>query len=88
MMVAERIRSAVENLNLTSGGSALKVTISIGARMIDPDPRINSLVLIGDADKALYKSKSTGRNRCSLFAVGLLSRALLGVSLSEGQAPS
>jgi diguanylate cyclase (GGDEF)-like protein len=77
MMVAERIRTAVSAMELSSGTNRLQVTVSIGARMIDPDPRLNSLVLIGDADKALYRSKSGGRNRCSLFTHGLLERATL-----------
>ena len=75
MLVAERIRIAVNTMNLTAGESELTVSVSIGARMIDPDPRLNSLILIGDADKALYRSKSEGRNRCSLFTRGLLERA-------------
>jgi len=75
MLVAERIRVAVNTMQLKAGESELSVSVSIGARMIDPDPRLDSLILIGDADKALYRSKSEGRNRCSLFTRGLLERA-------------
>jgi diguanylate cyclase (GGDEF)-like protein len=85
MTVAERIRAAVEKMGLKSGENRLQVTVSIGARMIDPDPRLNSLVLIGDADKALYRSKTGGRNRCTLYAHGLLERASIRSEGSTGR---
>lgn len=75
MLVAERIRKSIEDMNLMSGKDKLSVTVSIGARMLDSDPANSSLIFIGDADKALYRAKSTGRNRCVLFAHGLLERA-------------
>jgi len=80
MQVAERIRKDIAAINLTSGGDTLSVTVSIGARMIDARYRgrlgISPLILVGDADKALYRSKHEGRNRCTLFMQGLLERAI------------
>lgn len=75
MMVSERIRLSVSSMKLMSGNDTLSVTVSIGARMIEPDPRLNSTMLIEDADKALYRSKSSGRNRSTMYAHGLLERA-------------
>ncbi len=81
MIVAERVRRSVEALRIpvedpASGESReVPVTVSVGARMVEPLPGAASLVLIGDADKALYQSKTNGRNRCTLFAQGLLQRA-------------
>ena len=77
MIVAERIRKAIENLRLIVGKDELSVTVSIGARMIEALPGFDSLMLLGDADKALYRSKHAGRNRCSLFQRGLLERAMI-----------
>ncbi len=87
MQVAERIRKDIAAINLTSGGDTLSVTVSIGARMIDARYRgrlgISPLILVGDADKALYRSKHEGRNRCTLFMQGLLERAIYLNEIAE-----
>jgi len=75
MIVAERIRTAISKIRLIAGTDTLSITVSVGACMIEPDTKKNSMILIGDADKALYVSKSTGRNRSTLFAQGLLEKA-------------
>jgi diguanylate cyclase (GGDEF)-like protein len=73
--VAERIRIAIEGIKLTAEGQELSITVSIGGRMIDSNPGYTSLIFIGDADKALYRSKSGGRNRSTIYTQGLLERA-------------
>jgi diguanylate cyclase (GGDEF)-like protein len=73
--VAERIRLAIAGIKLTADDQELSITVSIGGRMIDGNPGYTSLIFIGDADKALYRSKSGGRNRSTIYAHGLLSRA-------------
>jgi diguanylate cyclase (GGDEF)-like protein len=75
MVVAERIRIAISSIRITAEGQQLSITVSVGARLIEPNCNKGSLILIGDADKALYRSKTQGRNRCTLFANGLLDRA-------------
>ena len=72
---AERVRRAVESMRFSYDGQDLSITVSIGVRMIDT--RIDPKDLLDDADKALYASKSGGRNRCTLFRPGLLGRATL-----------
>jgi two-component system cell cycle response regulator len=65
LSVGERLREAVEKLEITvpGFGEPLKVTISLGvasARQM-PEETPDSLLKRGDA--ALYKAKETGRNR-------------------------
>ncbi|MBN1616570.1 MAG: GGDEF domain-containing protein [Spirochaetales bacterium] len=82
MMIAERIRNAVASIRIPApdGSQELSVTVSIGARVIESTPGMTSLILIGDADKALYRSKNEGRNRSTLYHQGLLMRAMMKAS--------
>lgn len=72
VVVAERIRKAVEELGIIHQGNAHKVvTISLGVYATvpqsDKDPAEH---LIEAADRALYLAKSGGRNRvCTLEAI-------------------
>ena len=60
--VAERIRSAVEALEVTSReGEALRVTTSVGAACFPTHDTIESLVAAADA--ALYDAKRGGKNQ-------------------------
>ncbi len=64
---AERIRAAVENLNIINrrpNGTSGKVTVSVGASMADDAETPQSLYEM--ADSALYCSKAAGRNRVTL----------------------
>ena len=64
--LAERLRGKIESTELlpqeASKTSALKVTVSIGVAYFDQDTR-DSRALINQADEALYRAKSEGRNR-------------------------
>jgi diguanylate cyclase (GGDEF)-like protein len=75
--VAERIRIAVEKTFIQYNGTRLAVTTSIGARMIDLSDQPDATRILEDADKALYVSKASGRNRSTLFRSGFLSRATM-----------
>ena len=62
--VAERIRSAVEKHEFQGGASQPNgaLTVSVGASTLGNDCHF-LLELISAADRALYKAKSSGRNR-------------------------
>lgn len=62
---AERIRRAVEATEFEHGTERLGVTVSIGASQQVGKESIESL--LGRADKAMYLSKSGGRNRVTIL---------------------
>jgi diguanylate cyclase (GGDEF)-like protein len=71
--VAERIRSAVQDLAIVHPGVApvsnteaatpAYVTVSIGCAALVPTPETSFQFLVGLADQALYEAKRTGRDR-------------------------
>jgi len=66
--VAERLRKEVENtsIKLKESNAELKVTISIGVTTSE-NSNITVDEIIAKADKALYHSKETGRNKVSYY---------------------
>ncbi|MFC3676802.1 GGDEF domain-containing protein [Ferrovibrio xuzhouensis] len=60
--LAERIRTAVENLSVDVDGQPLRLTVSIGAAALAGDDESWS-GLTRAADVALYRAKKDGRNR-------------------------
>ena len=71
MILAERIRSAIESLSVNRGATILKVTCSLGVAGYDPG---GPIALIPSADAALYAAKANGRNRVELFAPWMIQR--------------
>ena len=65
-VIAERIRQMVEAKVVDSGPNKLRVTISIGC-VTFPSFGQTQQELIDFADKALYTSKKTGRNRVTMY---------------------
>lgn len=65
LVVAERMRAAVENAGLTQGVGAEHpvVTISVGATATHDPARTSVEDLIEVADRALYRAKESGRNK-------------------------
>ncbi|HPI75920.1 MAG TPA: diguanylate cyclase, partial [bacterium] len=62
MVVAERVRSAVEKQPFTSvDGEPLNITVSLGLGAFPPAEDAESIVKA--ADEALYRAKESGRNR-------------------------
>ena len=71
-LVAEKVRLAVSNLNISHSESPYKhVTISLGVASMVPQLNIKSVELIKQADFALYQSKEHGRNRCEGYKSGV-----------------
>ncbi|QYE36393.1 diguanylate cyclase [Polymorphobacter sp. PAMC 29334] len=67
LILAERIRSGVEDLRVPFNGSEIAFTISVGAAEVDA--AATCLQLTRDrADQALYAAKMSGRNRVSAAA--------------------
>jgi diguanylate cyclase (GGDEF)-like protein len=61
MVLAERVRQAVEKLRCVDGGSEIVLTVSIGVAEFRHGEQISQTV--ARADEALYLAKSGGRNR-------------------------
>ncbi len=71
LIFAERLRKAVEAMELKAGDQTLKVTISLGVALApvhakDPDG------LIAAADKALYQAKRSGRNKSIVYTTDMV----------------
>jgi two-component system cell cycle response regulator len=69
-ILAERIRENVQNTVFNPGNIDLKLTISLGVSSLSPSSTINddttASKLIEEADLALYKAKSSGRNKVAV----------------------
>ncbi len=66
MIVAERLRQAIESMDLRPKGKPVVVTASLGvidAASLGPSAGVTSDALLKGADDALYKAKQSGRNR-------------------------
>jgi len=66
-ILAERVRKAVESMQVRNDDKILKVTVSIGSATFPTDAG-DKQGLIDNADKAMYASKQSGRNRVSFFS--------------------
>jgi len=66
-VLAERLRREIERMVIPAEGEAIRVTISLGVATYEPGmtPKEKSDI-IDAADRALYNSKRTGRNRVSI----------------------
>ncbi|MBI2251477.1 MAG: sensor domain-containing diguanylate cyclase [Armatimonadetes bacterium] len=67
VLMAERLRQAVEEYEFVLGSKIVHITISGGAASFPEDAQIKK-ELIENADRALYESKHKGRNRISFIA--------------------
>ena len=66
MIIAERLRALVEDLNLTSPRASILQSITISLGLVSTahgEKNITSKALIDQADKALYEAKKQGKNR-------------------------
>ncbi len=67
LIVAERIRSSIEQEVVHHGGKSLRITISIGLTQFDAKIDRERNDVVERADRALYISKKNGRNRVSFL---------------------
>lgn len=70
--VSERVRRDIEKMEIQHMEKTLKITVSIGVNHVDSVRYATPQQLIEQADKALYTSKSNGRNRVTFYKPGLL----------------
>jgi len=69
-LLAERLRRGVEAEEITSDEYTIQVTISLGVTTYAPSAGTTGLAdFIKAADKGLYHSKETGRNKISLVSM-------------------
>ena len=67
LLVAERLRQAVETTTYQSNHQPLHITTSLGIALMGTETRISAEELISRADTALYQAKAEGRNRFVLW---------------------
>ena len=65
--LCERIRTHIQDRNFECRGITINLTISIGVCFQDVTSELTLEDIIAKADKALYDSKSSGRNRSTLM---------------------
>jgi diguanylate cyclase (GGDEF)-like protein len=65
-VAAERIRKKIGDFSFPGANTPLHVTISLGITEYDPKLDYSSSDIVHAADKALYLSKDSGRNRVSV----------------------
>lgn len=78
LQVAERIRSNIENANFEYEGTKVHVTISGGVSVFDLEENrvANAKEFVDQADKALYVSKTSGRNRITFASKEIIGSAV------------
>jgi diguanylate cyclase (GGDEF)-like protein/PAS domain S-box-containing protein len=59
--ILERLRQAVERIELDIDGHSVHFTVSIGLTILEPDGSLDGA--LSNADHALYRAKEAGRNR-------------------------
>lgn len=66
MVVAERLRQIISSLRIKHEGGELGITASFGAAShmpVQQTPAVTPMQLVNLADRCMYKSKQTGRNK-------------------------
>ena len=84
MLVAERIRSRVEETRFVYEGQELRITISIGVASCQDKMVLSAREIVNYADQALYVSKESGRNRVTFASEELIFKNL-GIVIPEIQ---
>ncbi len=64
--VGDRLRRTVEDSTVTDGSQTIRVTVSLGAAAYPSRAVDSEEELVGLADEALYRAKTSGRNRLML----------------------
>jgi diguanylate cyclase (GGDEF)-like protein len=67
IIVADRLRKAIEKLNFKASKTSFSVTTSIGVTTYEHSSNLTEDMFIEQADKALYLAKDNGRNQVALY---------------------
>ena len=65
--VAERLRKALDTMQIEYENQPISVSLSFGISFLEPNRNINKIELIKEADNALYQAKRAGRNICKWY---------------------
>ncbi len=76
--LAERLRSAVQDLTIGGEETSIRITVSLGVATLDAGD--DSIRLLQKADRAMYQAKSAGRNGVT-SSVGYESTAIVPQSI-------
>ena len=66
-MICERVRKAVEEHIFITDEADVRITISVGSCMRNPESTSCCKAMILEADKALYRAKNSGRNKTETY---------------------
>ncbi|MFZ0038204.1 MAG: diguanylate cyclase [Candidatus Acidiferrales bacterium] len=66
MQFAERLRAGVESTTYETEAGSLRLTLSLGVAISNPEEAPNTQALLQAADAALYRAKARGRNRVAV----------------------
>jgi diguanylate cyclase (GGDEF)-like protein len=66
MQFAERLRAGVESTTYETDAGSLRLTLSLGVAVSNPEEEPDSHALLQAADAALYRAKERGRNRVAI----------------------
>ena len=67
LIVAERLREAIDFMQIEYENQVISVSLSFGISFFNPNKNVSKMELIDEADGALYQAKNAGRNICKCF---------------------
>jgi diguanylate cyclase (GGDEF)-like protein len=65
--VTDRVRHTLSETPVSFDGQTFHITMSFGIATRHPDDSVGCEELLNQADKALYRAKSAGRNCCQVY---------------------
>ena len=65
--VANRVRQSISDAPIAYEGQSFPLTVSFGIATMQPGENLTKEDLLNRADKALYRAKASGRNRCQIY---------------------
>jgi diguanylate cyclase (GGDEF)-like protein len=84
LQVAERLRETVGALEIVYEGKSIRLTMSFGVATMSPGGEITKKELIKQADGAMYRAKTSGRNLCCVADTDIKSWVDLSKAQNQG----